>query len=83
MKTGFAHYHLCPRCFRAVPEMAGEVYCPNDGTRLLTACPVCNAPILSPNARYCARCGQAYTTQRESRGKEARHPSGRSERRRA
>lgn len=51
-------YRLCPSCFRAVPEAAGEVYCPNDGPRLLTACPACGAPILSPYGRFCVRCGR-------------------------
>ncbi|CAN5570810.1 hypothetical protein BH24DEI1_BH24DEI1_14480 [soil metagenome] len=60
METGFAHYRLCPRCFRAVPEAAGEVYCPNDGTRLLAACPACSAPITSPYSRFCVRCGDDF-----------------------
>lgn len=51
------HYRLCPRCARAVPTTSGERYCANDGTRLLNACPECHAPITSPYARYCVRCG--------------------------
>lgn len=68
MNTGRVHYHLCPHCLRAVPEAAGEVYCPNDGTPLLSACPHCDAPISSPYARFCVVCGRAYTL--EEGGKE-------------
>lgn len=53
-------YALCPRCFRAVPEAAGERYCPNDGVRLLTRCPACGAVIRSPYARFCVRCGRGF-----------------------
>lgn len=53
-------YRLCPRCFRAVPVASGEKYCPNDGTRLLEACPRCQAPITSPYARFCVVCGQGF-----------------------
>lgn len=50
-------YRLCPRCARAVPTTSGERYCANDGTRLLDACTQCHAPITSPYARHCVRCG--------------------------
>jgi hypothetical protein len=56
MKTAVT-YRLCPRCFRAVPEASAEVYCPNDGVKLLTTCPACAAPITSPYSRFCVRCG--------------------------
>lgn len=52
-----AQYYLCPRCFRAVPAAAGERYCPNDGTLLLTRCSGCGAGIGTPYARYCKACG--------------------------
>ncbi|WP_170928565.1 zinc ribbon domain-containing protein [Deinococcus hopiensis] len=54
-------YRLCPRCLRAVPTISGERYCVNDGTRLLESCPQCTAPITSPYARFCTRCGAALT----------------------
>ena len=54
-------YHLCPQCYRATPTGAREVYCPNDGTRLLSACPNCQTPITSPYSRFCVRCGHAYS----------------------
>lgn len=50
-------YHLCPRCSRATPSAAGEDFCPNDGTRMLHVCPGCGAPITSPFAEYCTKCG--------------------------
>ena len=50
-------YRLCPRCARAVPGSSAERYCANDGTRLLEVCPQCGAPITSPYARFCVRCG--------------------------
>lgn len=53
-----ATYHLCPTCLRATPTAAGESYCPNDGTKMLTACPRCRAPILTPFGEYCSRCGE-------------------------
>jgi hypothetical protein len=56
MKTAIT-YHLCPRCFRAVPEVSEEAYCPNDGAKLLAACPCCAAPITSPYCHFCVRCG--------------------------
>jgi hypothetical protein len=56
MKTAVT-YRLCPRCFRAVPEASEELYCPNDGVKLLTTCPACSAPITSPYSRFCVRCG--------------------------
>jgi predicted amidophosphoribosyltransferase len=56
MKTVVA-YHLCPRCFRAVAEIAEEIYCPNDGEKLLVACPRCEAPIALPDSRFCVKCG--------------------------
>ena len=50
-------YHLCPRCGRATPAEAGERFCPNDGQRMLNACPSCGAPIGTPFGRYCGACG--------------------------
>jgi predicted RNA-binding Zn-ribbon protein involved in translation (DUF1610 family) len=50
-------YRLCPRCFRAVAEAAEESYCPNDGEKLLAACPRCEAPITSPYSHFCVKCG--------------------------
>ncbi len=52
------HYHLCPQCARAVPAQSGELYCVNDGARLLSACPACGAAITSPYSRYCSGCGR-------------------------
>ncbi len=54
-------YHLCPRCYRATPASVKEMYCPNEGTKLLTACPNCAAPISSPYNRFCAACGQGFS----------------------
>jgi predicted amidophosphoribosyltransferase len=48
---------LCPNCFRAVPARSGERYCPNDGTRLLERCPLCETAITSPYAQFCVGCG--------------------------
>lgn len=61
--TKTLEYALCPKCWRAVPKQTGEQFCPNDGTPLLSACPHCQAPITSPYARYCTRCGQALFKQ--------------------
>lgn len=55
------YYHLCPHCGRATPAAARESYCPNDGTKLLSACPACQAPITSPFSRFCTNCGQAFS----------------------
>lgn len=54
-------YRLCPRCLRAVPTTSGERYCANDGIRLLDTCAQCGAPITSPYARFCVRCGHDLT----------------------
>jgi ribosomal protein L24E len=54
------HYHLCPRCYRATPAGLGEVYCPNDGSKLLTNCPRCATSITSPYSRYCTYCGHNF-----------------------
>lgn len=62
MKTSALSYHLCPHCHRAIPAAAGEVYCPNDGTKLLTACPRCLATIASPYSRFCSQCGYNFAT---------------------
>jgi predicted amidophosphoribosyltransferase len=59
METVPTTYQLCPRCFRAVPSSSEEHYCPNDGTRLLAACPHCQAAIVSPYARFCTTCGKS------------------------
>lgn len=55
-------YRLCSRCARAVPSRSDEQYCVNDGTELLSACPQCSAPITSPYARFCTRCGTGLTS---------------------
>ena len=52
-----ATYYLCPTCLRATPADVGEAFCPNDGTRMLVACPACDTPLTSPYARYCRACG--------------------------
>jgi predicted amidophosphoribosyltransferase len=51
-------YHLCPKCKRAVPAASEESYCPNDGTKMLTACSSCGAGITSPYSRFCSACGK-------------------------
>jgi hypothetical protein len=65
MKTVPVAYHLCPRCWRAVPVASSEHYCPNDGASLLTACPRCDAPILSPYSRFCVQCGCDFAIKEE------------------
>ncbi|WP_344983964.1 double zinc ribbon domain-containing protein [Deinococcus rubellus] len=57
-------YALCPTCGRSVPATLGEMFCSNDGTRLLTGCPVCGQPILSPFAQHCTHCGAALLSTR-------------------
>ncbi len=70
MKKGWLSYHLCPICGRATPAELAEKHCPNDGSRLLTACPTCNAAITTPYARYCTRCGQGLLHQGSLRTKD-------------
>lgn len=53
-------YHLCPICARSVPARAGERHCPNDGARLLEACPKCNTKISNPYAQHCTNCGHGF-----------------------
>jgi predicted amidophosphoribosyltransferase len=74
MNAGLVHYHLCPRCLRAVPEAAKEVYCPNDGTLLLTSCPNCGTPISSPYSHFCVACGHAYTLKKGELPKNSAFP---------
>lgn len=52
-------YHLCPRCLRATPVAAAELFCPNDGTPMIRGCSDCGAPLTSPYDRYCKACGNA------------------------
>jgi hypothetical protein len=54
-------YRLCPQCFRAVPAHSGELYCANDGTRLLEQCVRCNTSITSPFAKFCVTCGLDFS----------------------
>jgi hypothetical protein len=51
-------YLLCPKCQRTVPTASEERYCPNDGSRMLAACPHCNTSIKSPYSRFCTACGK-------------------------
>ena len=53
-------YRLCPRCERAVPANTEERYCINDGTWMLEHCPLCQASITNPYARFCAACGLEF-----------------------
>jgi predicted amidophosphoribosyltransferase len=62
------HYLICPVCQRSVPSEAGEVYCPNDGSRLLACCPSCNAAITSPYSKYCVSCGTALIEETKTEG---------------
>jgi predicted amidophosphoribosyltransferase len=55
-----AQYRLCPTCARAVPVRASELYCINDGSQMLEACPRCAHPITAPDARFCPNCGLEY-----------------------
>jgi hypothetical protein len=57
-----AAYRLCPRCFRAVPARSDERYCINDGAWMLERCPICEARIASPYARFCASCGLEFAS---------------------
>lgn len=59
MKKGLLTYHLCPSCGRATPAELGERHCPNDGSKLLSACPNCGAAFTMPYIRYCTHCGRA------------------------
>lgn len=54
------HYRVCPRCARAVPAKSDELYCINDGQKLLETCPRCGSRITSPYARHCAACGYKF-----------------------
>jgi len=36
---------------------SAERYCIHDGIWLLSGCPLCGAPIISPDTRFCAGCG--------------------------
>ncbi len=62
MRSNRAHFHICAACGRAVPAASKEVYCINDGERLLESCPQCEAQITSPYAQFCAKCGFEYRT---------------------
>jgi hypothetical protein len=68
METASTTYHVCPRCFRAVPAISGECYCSNDGSQLLTACPHCQAAIVSPYARFCTTCGKSLALAKVHQG---------------
>lgn len=58
--TTNARFRLCLVCSRAVPVDSKELYCINDGSRLLDVCPRCEARITSPYAQFCPACGQEY-----------------------
>ena len=62
-------YHLCPQCYRATPTSAKEVYCPNDGAKLLAACPKCGLHITSPYARFCSACGRDFGSSKKDWGR--------------
>ena len=51
-------YLLCPKCQRTVPAAANERFCPNDGSRMLSACLHCGTTITSPYSRFCTCCGK-------------------------
>jgi predicted amidophosphoribosyltransferase len=55
-----ARFRLCLECFRAVPVDSKEVYCINDGTKMIEACPRCGTHITSPYAHFCPTCGLEY-----------------------
>jgi predicted amidophosphoribosyltransferase len=59
-----AQYRLCLECSRAVSVDSKEVYCINDGTLMIEACPRCGAHITSPYAQFCAACGLEYRSHR-------------------
>lgn len=56
-----ATYRVCLRCGRGVPTSANELFCANDGSKLLECCPNCKALITSPYALYCVHCGTAFS----------------------
>ncbi len=60
MNPSRARYRLCLECSRAVSVDSKEVYCINDGTLMIEACPRCKTHITSPYAQYCAACGLEY-----------------------
>ncbi len=62
MRPNRAYYHLCVVCGRSVPAKTKEVYCINDGERLLKACPRCQIRITSPYTQFCSHCGFEYRT---------------------
>ena len=64
MNLATVAYKLCPRCFRAVPLESEEIYCPNDGEKLLGKCGVCGTHITNPYAHYCVKCGISFTADR-------------------
>ena len=53
-------YRVCPRCARAVPARLNELYCINDGEKLLETCPRCASQITSPYTRHCGACGYRF-----------------------
>jgi hypothetical protein len=52
-----ARFRLCPICARAVPLDSTELFCINEGARMLEQCPRCHAGIHSPYTRHCSSCG--------------------------
>lgn len=57
-----AYYHLCVVCGRTIPAVSKELYCINDGSRLLESCPRCQSRITAPYAQFCSKCGFEYRT---------------------
>ncbi|MBE0645686.1 MAG: zinc ribbon domain-containing protein [Bacteroidetes bacterium] len=51
------NYFLCPRCGNYAHKNQKHTYCINCGTRLISKCPRCSAPIVHPVARFCPDCG--------------------------
>lgn len=60
MSISNARFRLCLVCSRAVPVESKELYCINDGSRLIEACPRCQTRITSPYAQFCPACGSEY-----------------------
>jgi predicted RNA-binding Zn-ribbon protein involved in translation (DUF1610 family) len=63
------YYLICTQCDYFCREEEKNSFCPNCGTKLISACRNCGNKIDNPYEIYCKKCGEKLRDDKENESK--------------